>query len=110
MQANATPRLQAQLKHIPAAQAGALHAANSRAYFIKRLIQSDCQRVTDCLAEHYFLPGAISVKQLLSYKSRLLELYRYVLSADLSSVETDILLGYLSQGIASLDDAMARTV
>ncbi|MCG9712149.1 hypothetical protein L1D29_04875 [Shewanella insulae] len=43
-------------------------------------------------------------------KSRLLELYRYVLSVELTDDEREILLGYRSQGIASLDDAMARTV
>ncbi|WP_161783149.1 MULTISPECIES: hypothetical protein [Shewanella] len=56
------------------------------------------------------MPVAVNTKHLLAYKHRLLELYRYVLSSELTEVERQILLGYLTHSVDSLDDAMARTV
>ena len=110
MQSNATNRCDASPRQIQPVQADHLYAAHSRAFFIKRLIKSDCQRVTACLAEHYLMPVAVNTKHLLAYKHRLLELYRYVLSSELTEVERQILLGYLTHSIDSLDDAMARIV
>ncbi|WP_157704973.1 hypothetical protein [Shewanella marisflavi] len=56
------------------------------------------------------MPVAVNTKHLLAYKQRLLELYRYVLSSELTDVERQILLGYLTHSVDSLDDAMARIV
>ena len=58
------------------------------------------------LLAHYQGVKQSTVPTLLAHKSDALEMYRVVTCSQISSVEQDILLGYINQTIHALDDGL----
>ncbi|WP_394201734.1 hypothetical protein [Shewanella waksmanii] len=91
-------------------QARAYKATQTKAFELKTLIVNHLTLTSNLLMPSELESNIDRQRKLLSNKSECLELYRFVITAQLQFQEEAILLSYLDHGLMMIEEAMSTTV
>ncbi|QLE85602.1 MULTISPECIES: hypothetical protein [Shewanella] len=87
-------------------QARAYNATQSRAQELKSMISNHAKLTFNLLVPQTDLGPSEKHKKLLACKSEGLELYRFVITANLQYQEESILLSYIDNNLSAIEDGM----